>query len=94
MEVNNHYDSYIIYYKYELTLVKLMVNEEVPHGSNKRGGSAAALVVGIKQIRVSDETWRLLTDLGEFGETYGDIVARVTKHYVSCPELKRKKQKE
>jgi hypothetical protein len=53
-----------------------------------------ALVVGIKQIRVSDETWRQLTDLGEFGETYSDIVARVTKHYISCPEVKRKKQKE
>jgi hypothetical protein len=70
-----------------------MVNEEASQSSNKRSG-AAAVVLGIKQIRVSDETWRLLTELGEFGETYGDIVARVTKHYMSCPEVKRKKQKE
>lgn len=68
-----------------------MVNEETPSSSNKSGG-AAAVVVGIKQVRIDDETHRLLTELGEFGETYGDIVARVTKHYASCPEVERQKK--
>jgi hypothetical protein len=66
-----------------------MVNEETPSSSNKRSGAATTVVLGIKQVRIDDETHRLLTELGEFGETYGDIVARVTKHYSACPEVKK-----
>jgi hypothetical protein len=76
-----------------------MVNEK-HSSSNKRGGAAAsaevvtAAMTEIQQLRESVETWRMLTELGEFGESYGDIVKRVTRHYMSCPEVKRKKQKE
>ena len=46
-----------------------------------------------KQVKISNETHELLGKLGEFGETYGDIIARITKHYASCPEA-RKEEKE
>lgn len=68
-----------------------MVNQEASHSSNKRGG-AAAVVVGIKQVRIDDETHDILTKLGQFGETYGDIVKRIAKHYASCPEAKKERK--
>jgi hypothetical protein len=51
-----------------------MVNEK-HSSSNKRGGAAAsaevvtAAMTEIQQLRVSVETWRMLTELGEFGES-------------------------
>ena len=70
----------------------MVVNQEASHSSNKRGG-VAALVVGIKQVRIDDETHRLLTELGQFGESYGDVVARIARHYASCHEAKKEQQK-
>ncbi|MGH9989725.1 MAG: hypothetical protein ACREAS_04730, partial [Nitrososphaera sp.] len=84
---------YIIYFISKLCSCKAKVNEQASHSSNKRS-SAAAVVLGIKQVRIDDETHRLLTELGEFGETYGDIVARVTKHYASCPEVEKERKQQ
>jgi hypothetical protein len=68
-----------------------MVNEEAVSSSNK---GSSTVVVGvadiIKQVRIDEETHRILKNLGQFGETYGDIVKRIAKHYATCPEVKRK----
>lgn len=69
-----------------------MTNEGSSHSSNKKV-CAEAVVVGIKQVRIGEKTHRLLTELGEFGETYGDVVARIAKHYASCPEAKKEQRK-
>lgn len=51
-----------------------MVNEK-HSSSNKRDGAAAiaevvtAAMIEIQQVRVSVETWSMLTELGEFGES-------------------------
>jgi hypothetical protein len=70
-----------------------MTNEGASHSSNRKG-SAEAAVVGIKQVRIDEKTHRLLTDLGEFGESYGDVVARIAKHYASCPDAKKEQRKQ
>ncbi len=44
-------------------------------------------------VRIKPDIHKILGELGEFGETYGDIVARVTKHYASCPEAKKEQKK-
>jgi hypothetical protein len=63
--------------------------------TNSCGAAETVTVTDIKQLRVSVDTWKILTQLGEFGESYGDIVERVTRHYMTCPEVKRqKKQKD
>jgi hypothetical protein len=65
-----------------------MVTEEVPYSSNKAAARKnAAEEVLVKQIPVDDETHRLLSEIDEFGETYRDIVAHITKHYASCSEV-------
>jgi hypothetical protein len=69
-----------------------MVNEEDPSSSNKRSG-AAAVSVDVKQVRIDEETHKILTGLGQFGETYGDIVKRIAKHYATCPEVKKEHHK-
>jgi hypothetical protein len=46
-----------------------------------------------KQVKITDEVHKLLGNLGEFGETYGDIIERVTKHYASCPEARKEREK-
>ena len=70
-----------------------MTNEGASHSSNKKG-CAQAVVVGIKQVRIDEKIHRLLTELGEFGESYGDVVARIAKHYASCPEAKKEQRKQ
>jgi hypothetical protein len=63
--------------------------------SNKRSGATTTTTITvpeIKQLRVSVKTWEILTQLGEFGETYGDIVERIAKHYASCPEAVKERQ--
>jgi hypothetical protein len=75
------------------TIANIMTNEEASHSSNKKG-SAEAVVVGIKQVRIDKKTHLLLTKLGEFGESYGDVVARIAKHYASCPDAKKEQRKQ
>ena len=52
----------------------------------------AVVTVDAKQLRIDEETHKILTSLGQFGETYGDIVKRIAKHYASCPEVRKEKQ--
>ncbi len=61
---------------------KIQRVREASHSSNKTGAEAA-LVVGIKQVRIDDETPRPLTELRQFGESYRDVVARIARHYAS-----------
>jgi hypothetical protein len=35
-------------------------------------------------VKIDAETHGFLTQLGAFGETYADIVARIVKHYAMC----------
>jgi hypothetical protein len=45
-----------------------------------------------KPVRIDKQTHKILTSLGQFGETYGDIVKRIAKHYASCPEIKKERK--
>ncbi len=68
----------------------MSLQEQDPRmGKDKKeggGGNEDEQQQQVKQVKIDNETHRLLTRLGEFGETYGDIVKRVAKHYSKCAE--------
>ena len=56
---------------------------------------ASSEMVGEKKfvtVRLEVDVHRELDEVGQRGESFSDIVRRVTKHYVSCPEVKREKK--
>jgi hypothetical protein len=42
-----------------------------------------------KQVRITDKTYNELAKLGDLTEDWEDVIARILKHYLSCPNVRQ-----